>query len=79
MKSRHQTSPTKLSHVRTSGEVSMVDVTLKPVHFRVAVASGLIRMRPQTLTLIKKQRLVKGNIWTTARIAGILAAKKLVI
>ena len=54
----------------------MVDVSHKPVMFREAVARGEIRLQRTTLKLIQSQRIAKGNVLTTARLAGILAAKK---
>lgn len=54
----------------------MVDVSDKPVLFREAVAQGEIRLQKQTLKLIESQEIAKGNVLGTARLAGILAAKK---
>jgi cyclic pyranopterin phosphate synthase len=54
----------------------MVDVSAKPVMFREAVARGEIRLRRDTLKLIETQTIAKGNVMATARLAGILAAKK---
>jgi cyclic pyranopterin phosphate synthase len=54
----------------------MVDVSVKPLQDRVAVAQGEIRMAKQTLELIQKHRIAKGNVLATARVAAILAAKK---
>ena len=54
----------------------MVDVSAKPVMFREAVARGEIRLRKDTLKLIETQTIAKGNVMATARLAGILAAKK---
>lgn len=54
----------------------MVDVSHKPAVFREAVASGEIRLAPATLDLIEANEVAKGNVLATARIAGILAAKK---
>src|SRR5437764_765411 len=72
-----RTSPVnRLSHVNSQGEVNMVDVSHKPVMFREAVARGEIRLQRTTLKLIQSQRIAKGNVLTTARLAGILAAKK---
>jgi cyclic pyranopterin monophosphate synthase len=66
----------KLSHIDHQGQARMVDVSAKPVQDREAVARGEIRLAKQTLQLIQKQRLAKGNVFATARVAGILAAKK---
>lgn len=54
----------------------MVDVSLKPVMLRAAVARGQIRLRKTTLDLIESQTIAKGNVLASARLAGILAAKK---
>jgi len=54
----------------------MVDVSAKPVLLREAVARGEIRLQQSTLKLIESQRIAKGNVLATARLAGILAAKK---
>jgi len=54
----------------------MVDVTSKPILLREAVASGEIRMASSTLDLVEANRMSKGNVLATARLAGILAAKR---
>jgi len=54
----------------------MVDVSAKPAQDREAVARGEIHLARATLELIQKQRVAKGNVFATARVAGILAAKK---
>ena len=66
----------RLSHLNARGEASMVDVSAKPVQLRVAVARGEIRLAKATLKLIESDRIAKGNVLATARLAGILAAKK---
>jgi cyclic pyranopterin monophosphate synthase len=66
----------KLTHLDASGRARMVDVTEKPVTSRRAVAESFIRLSRGTLNLLKKGRLPKGNALETARLAGILAAKK---
>ncbi|HKV49870.1 MAG TPA: cyclic pyranopterin monophosphate synthase MoaC [Gemmatimonadaceae bacterium] len=66
----------KLSHVDNSGQASMVDVSGKPVSQRFARATGSIRMKPDTLTAIQQNALVKGDVLGVAKIAGILAAKR---
>ena len=65
-----------LSHLNARGEASMVDVSAKAVSVRVAVARGEIRLAKATLRLIEAQQIAKGNVLATARLAGILAAKK---
>ena len=66
----------ELSHVDEHGQARMVDVTEKIVTNRRAVAVAHIRMKPETLALIKKLEIKKGDVLATARIAGIMAAKK---
>jgi cyclic pyranopterin monophosphate synthase len=66
----------KLTHINARGEARMVDVTAKPSMRRQAVARGEIRMAPETLSLIQAGHVAKGNVLATARVAGILAAKK---
>jgi len=66
----------RLSHIDSAGKAKMVDVTEKPMSVRRAVAESFIRLSPETLALISKGKLPKGNALETARLAGILAAKK---
>jgi len=66
----------KLSHIDARGEASMVDVSSKPVMLREAVARGEIRLQKSTLRLIQSHSVAKGNVLASARLAGILAAKK---
>ena len=66
----------KLSHIDDQGRVRMVDVTEKDKTVREATARGEIRMRPETLAMIISGSVTKGNVFATAKIAGILAAKK---
>ena len=65
-----------LTHIDSRGQASMVDVSAKPTMLRVAVASGEIHLRTETLRLIESSRIAKGNVLATARIAGIQAAKR---
>ena len=66
----------KLTHIDAKGEARMVDVSDKPVQQRTAVARGEIRMAKETLKLIRGDKIAKGNVLVTARIAGIQAAKR---
>jgi len=66
----------RLTHIDARGEANMVDVSLKPVTLRTAVARGEIRLCKTTLDLIESQAVAKGNVLASARLAGILAAKK---
>jgi cyclic pyranopterin phosphate synthase len=65
-----------LTHLSQSGEAHMVDVSAKAVTERVAVAEGRVLMQPETLALCLSGQAKKGDVFATARIAGILAAKK---
>jgi cyclic pyranopterin phosphate synthase len=67
---------TQFTHLDNEGHVRMVDVTAKPATVRTAVAEGEVRMRPETFALIRDGRVKKGNVLETARIAGIMAAKR---
>ena len=66
----------KLSHIDQSGAAAMVDVSAKPVQMREAVARGEIHLQRATLALIEENQIAKGNVLATARLAGIMAAKK---
>src|SRR6266480_8046303 len=65
----------RLTHISSDGRALMVDVSAKPMSTRKAVATGKIRLQPETLDLISKDQIAKGNVFATARIAGIQAAK----
>jgi cyclic pyranopterin monophosphate synthase len=66
----------RLTHLADDGSARMVDVSTKERSAREAVAAGRIQLRPETLELITKNRMGKGNVFATARIAGIQAAKQ---
>lgn len=66
----------KLSHIDEKGEARMVDVSDKAVTHRTAVAEGFVAMQPDTLALLKSGNAPKGDVLGTARIAGIMAAKR---
>jgi cyclic pyranopterin monophosphate synthase len=66
----------KLTHVGPAGEARMVDVSDKPVTVREARARGAVRMSAEALEAIVAGNLPKGEVVTTARIAGIQAAKR---
>lgn len=70
------TSKKKLTHIDSRGEARMVDVSTKPTQQRHAIAEAAIRLSRKTVALIESNRVVKGNVLATARIAGIMAAKK---
>jgi cyclic pyranopterin monophosphate synthase len=65
-----------LSHIDAAGRARMVDVTSKDETLRVAVAGGRIVMQPETLRLLLAGEIAKGNVLTTAQIAGVMAAKR---
>ena len=65
-----------LTHIGSSGEARMVDVSAKPATERVAVAEGRVVMSKATLELILSGDAKKGDVLGTARIAGIMAAKR---
>ena len=65
-----------LSHVDRRGRVQMVDVSAKPVSAREAVASGHIRLSPAAIRAIRRGTVAKGDPLQTARLAGIMAAKR---
>ncbi len=67
---------TTFTHINQAGEANMVDVTDKSSTVRVAVAQGFITMSPQTIDEVVDQANKKGDVISTARIAGIMAAKK---
>src|ERR1041384_2446643 len=66
----------KFTHIDDSGAAAMVDVSAKPVQLREAVARGEIHLQRETLALIEQNQIAKGNVLATARLAGIMAAKK---
>lgn len=66
----------KFSHLDAGGDAKMVDVSAKPALCRHAIARGEIRLQPSTLAALEKQRIAKGNVFATARVAGVMAAKK---
>src|SRR6266567_923045 len=66
----------RLTHIAADGRAQMVDVSAKPLSARTAVATGKIRLRRETLDLISKDQIAKGNVFATARIAGIQAGKQ---
>jgi cyclic pyranopterin phosphate synthase len=66
----------RLTHIGGDGRAQMVDVSAKPMSKRKAVASGKIQLRRETIELIAKDQITKGNVFATARIAGIQAAKQ---
>ena len=66
----------RLTHVDPTGRPRTVDVSAKADTAREAVARGSVYMRPETLALILAGQVAKGNVLTTAQLAGIMAAKR---
>lgn len=65
-----------LSHTDATGKASMVDVGAKPDQLRTAQAEGFIRLRKETIRLIRENTLKKGDVLTLAEVAGIQGAKR---
>jgi cyclic pyranopterin phosphate synthase len=66
----------KLSHLDENGSVRMVDIGDKPVSRRVAVAEAVLVVGQEIMSAIEEGRTPKGNVYETARLAGIMAAKR---
>jgi len=66
----------RLTHIAADGRAQMVDVSAKPLSARTAVATGRITLAKQTVALVRKNEIAKGDVIATARIAGIQAAKR---
>jgi cyclic pyranopterin phosphate synthase len=66
----------RLTHLDSRGQARMVDIGQKPETERIAIARGEIHMRPETLTLIQEGALKKGDVFSVAQIAGVMAAKR---
>jgi cyclic pyranopterin monophosphate synthase len=65
-----------LTHISSDGRTQMVDVSAKPMSARTAIAKGRMKLQRKTLELISSDRIAKGNVFATARLAGIQAAKQ---
>lgn len=66
----------QLTHIAADGTARMVDISAKAVSAREATAAGRISLRSGTLALISENRIAKGNVFATARIAAVQAAKQ---
>jgi cyclic pyranopterin phosphate synthase len=66
----------KLSHVSSEGKAKMVDVSNKPDQLRMARAAGHITLMPETIKLVRENKMKKGDVLTVAEIAGIQGGKK---
>ena len=75
-KDKSKKTSAALTHIDAKGEARMVDVSDKPDTERVAVAEGHVVMTRKTLDLIVKGNATKGDVLGTARVAGIMAAKR---
>ena len=65
-----------LTHIGGDGRAQMVDVSAKPLSARTAIASGKISLRQETVQLVRKNEITKGDVMATAKIAGIQGAKR---
>ena len=65
-----------LTHFSDEGRARMVDVSEKSDSYRVAVASGILRMQPETLERIRKGTIAKGDVLTVADVAAVMSAKR---
>lgn len=74
--SKTTNSSTVLTHFDQAGQAHMVDVGEKAESHRVAIASGVITMKPETLTVIQSGTARKGDVLGIARIAAIMASKR---
>ncbi|MDP9097386.1 MAG: cyclic pyranopterin monophosphate synthase MoaC [Verrucomicrobiota bacterium] len=66
----------RLTHIAADGRAQMVDVSEKPLSARTAIATGRITLASETVALVRKNEIAKGDVIATARIAGIQAAKR---
>ncbi len=66
----------KFSHLDEQGRAKMVDVGHKPPQLRIAVAEGFVRCQPKTIAALRAKNLPKGDVFTVAKVAAILAAKR---
>ena len=75
MKKRRRTTR-RLTHVSRKGDARMVDVSAKAVTLRQATATAEVHMKPATVRLLRDQKISKGDVFAVARLAGIMAAKR---
>jgi cyclic pyranopterin phosphate synthase len=66
----------RLTHIAADGRAQMVDVSAKPLSARMAIAEGRIALAKETVALVRKNDIAKGDVIATARLAGIQAAKR---
>ncbi|MBN1367060.1 MAG: cyclic pyranopterin monophosphate synthase MoaC [Dehalococcoidales bacterium] len=72
---KKKTAP-ELSHIDAAGKPKMVDVSAKPDTEREAIAKCMVRLKPATFALIKEGKAAKGDVLTTAQLAGIIGSKQ---
>ena len=72
----NQINDNKFTHIDKNGQASMVDISSKGIQRRTAKASGCIKLLPETISLIKENQIKKGDVLSTARIAGIQGSKQ---
>jgi cyclic pyranopterin phosphate synthase len=65
-----------LTHFNSEGRAKMVDVSRKQITARTAIARGIVRMKPETMQLIKEGAIKKGDVLAVSQVAGIMGAKK---
>jgi cyclic pyranopterin phosphate synthase len=66
----------ELSHLDEHGRAQMVDISAKGETRRLAIAEGFVRMQAATVEIIRRHEVAKGDVFTVAKVAGILAAKQ---
>ncbi|OGL40925.1 MAG: molybdenum cofactor biosynthesis protein C [Candidatus Schekmanbacteria bacterium RIFCSPHIGHO2_02_FULL_38_11] len=66
----------KLTHFDRKGKSQMVDVSDKNETIRVAIARGMVLMKPETFKMINNRKIAKGDVFEVARLAGVMAAKR---
>src|SRR3954447_21324908 len=76
MKGDAVTDEGRLTHFDDTGRARMVDVGEKEITKRIAIASGRVNMKPETVALIREGRAAKGDVLGVAQVAAIMAAKR---
>lgn len=74
--SQKQGNQAHFSHINAQGDAHMVDITDKQETMREAIAEAMVEMKPETIAMIVEGKHHKGDVFATARIAGIQAAKR---
>ncbi len=68
--------PEKFSHLDEKSNIQMVDISEKSITERIAIAECKVKLKPEVIKKIKENKIAKGNVITTAKVAGIMGAKK---